>query len=599
MHILLNEGAQDEFDTEDEDKFSLASIHLNEFSSTILTILLFILAVSVARIIFEHLHISFIPESGLIIILGCIFGAILEVLDITEHEVLQFNEHPFFLVIIPLIIFEAGYHLDSKAFFNNLGIILSLAFIGTFFNTIIIGYLIYFSSTIFTEEIPAIDCLIFGSLISAVDPVAVLAIFESIHVNKTLNIAVFGESVLNDAVSIVLYNVFLSMRTDIPEAVPALAVVKFIIVAGGGLLVGVGFALLSAFLTKYTRELFTLEPLIIWICAYLSFVVCEILSLSGIMGILFCGIVQNRYCEANIQHKSHTTLKYMMKMFASTAETLLFIQLGASTVVEGGHMDWDIWFIVITLITIVPIRFAIVYGITYVVNQYRIIPMSYKDQFIMAYGGLRGAIAFALAVILPEEMDSRPQMITTTLCVIWFTIFIQGGTIKKLLDLFSIDRAGPERKPTVSETVLPKAIEPVVEALELISGGHAGVLSWRQFLKDVDHFLHNVFVRGLYVEEQDVIVSLQNAKKKELVNELEKGEKVDVRTRTNVNLKRIGRVENDPLSTPRDYELKQINGSDRNNEIEEIPEPHINTQTLDLDFILNQREPAPEFNLLK
>jgi NhaP-type Na+/H+ or K+/H+ antiporter len=126
---------------------------------------------------------------------------------------IYFTPTIFFVIILPPIVFEAGYFMPKDPFFDNLGTILTYAIVGTFFNAMAIGGSIYLVVEYglvpgFDEHISLIHCLLFGSIISAVDPVAVIAVFDEIHVNMTLYICVFGESLLNDGVAVVLYRVF-------------------------------------------------------------------------------------------------------------------------------------------------------------------------------------------------------------------------------------------------------------------------------------------------------------------------------------------------------------------------------------------------------
>lgn len=118
------------------------------------------------------------------------------------------NIDVFFFYLLPPIIFESGYFMPNRSFFDNLGTILLFAVIGTFFNCFVIGFSIWgFSQSSGVGWIPLplnmLHCLVFASLLSAVDPVAVLAVFEQIHVNEVLHIVVFGESLLNDGVTVV------------------------------------------------------------------------------------------------------------------------------------------------------------------------------------------------------------------------------------------------------------------------------------------------------------------------------------------------------------------------------------------------------------
>lgn len=148
------------------------------------------------------------PESCLLMILGLIVGGILYRTKLSTQKAYVLNSDTFFLFLLPPIILEAGFFMPNRSFFNNIGTILLFAIANTFFNTILIGFTIWaFSLTPLYggTEFEMLHCFVFASLISAVDPVAVLATFVEIHVNDMLYIIVFGESLLNDAVSVVSY----------------------------------------------------------------------------------------------------------------------------------------------------------------------------------------------------------------------------------------------------------------------------------------------------------------------------------------------------------------------------------------------------------
>ena len=147
---------------------------------------------------------SVFPESCLLIILGVILGLILYFANVNGYEM---DSHVFFLFLLPPIILEAGYFMPTRAFFDNIGTILLFAVVGTLLNTALIGISIWGFSLngigAYKLHIQLLHCLLFASLLSAVDPVAVLAVFEEVNVNEALHIIVFGESLLNDAVTVV------------------------------------------------------------------------------------------------------------------------------------------------------------------------------------------------------------------------------------------------------------------------------------------------------------------------------------------------------------------------------------------------------------
>lgn len=144
-----------------------------------------------------------VPESCLLIFVGLLVGGLIKAIG---EEAPVLDSKLFFLYLLPPIILDAGYFLPIRAFTENMGTILVFAVVGTLWNAFFIGGMMYGVCRIEGAKLGSVDllsCLLFGSIISAVDPVAVLAVFEEIHINELLHILVFGESLLNDAVTVV------------------------------------------------------------------------------------------------------------------------------------------------------------------------------------------------------------------------------------------------------------------------------------------------------------------------------------------------------------------------------------------------------------
>lgn len=129
--------------------------------------------------------------------------------------------------------------------------------------------------------------LLFAALISAVDPVAVLAVFEEIHVNEVLYIVVFGESLLNDAVTVVLYHMFEGYTEMGPSNIIYTDVLagfaSFFVVAVGGTVIGIVWGFATGFVTRFTNEVRVIEPIFIFVMAYLAYLNAEIFHMSGIL----------------------------------------------------------------------------------------------------------------------------------------------------------------------------------------------------------------------------------------------------------------------------------------------------------------------------
>ncbi|KAM9302233.1 sodium/hydrogen exchanger 5 [Gastrophryne carolinensis] len=451
-----------------------------------------ILVASLAKIVF-HLSrkvTTVVPESCLLIILGLALGGI--VLAIAQRAEFQLEPSMFFLFLLPPIVLDSGYFMPSRLFFDNIGAILMYAVVGTVWNSFSTGTALWGVKLLglMDPQVEAglMDFLLFGSLISAVDPVAVLAVFEEVHVNETLFIIVFGESLLNDAVTVVLYKVFNSFVEMGPHNVQATDYVKgvgsFFVVSLGGTAVGLVFAFLLALITRFTKRVRIIEPLFIFLIVYLAHLTAEMTSLSSILAVTFCGLCCKKYVEANISNKSRTTVKYTMKTLASSSETIIFIFLGISAV-DTSKWIWDTALVLSTLIFIFVFRAIGVILQTCVLNRFRLLPLDRIDQVVMSYGGLRGAVAFALVILLDsKKVKAKDYFVATTIVVVFFTVMFQGLTIKPLVKWLKVKRRD-HHKPTLNEELHEHAFDHIMAAVEDIVGHH-GYHHWRDKWEQFD-----------------------------------------------------------------------------------------------------------------
>ncbi|KAJ8303381.1 hypothetical protein KUTeg_019777 [Tegillarca granosa] len=309
--------------------------------------------------------------------------------------------------------------MPVRAFFDNIGTILLLAFINTCISAGLIGVSLYGISLmgLFGRTISILDCFIFSSLISAVDPVAVLSVFEEVHVNQMLYIIVFGESLLNDGVTVVLYHMMEGFIEIGEENIIATDVISgigsFFIVAIGGSLIGILFGFFGGFITKYTEHVRVIEPLFVFVLGYMMYLTSEMVHLSSILALSFGGIVLRHYLEANVSSKTRTSIKFFMKMLAHISIMIL----------------------------------------SYILNRRRLVKLTGIDQFVMAYGGLRGGIAFCLSLSLKEELVPEKRLfVTATIIIVFFTVFVQGITIKPVVNALNVKKE-QEGESTLNEKI--------------------------------------------------------------------------------------------------------------------------------------------------
>ncbi|KAL7382348.1 hypothetical protein ABVT39_020896 [Epinephelus coioides] len=420
-----------------------------------------------------------VPESCLLIGVGLLVGGIIKAIG---EEAPVLDTKLFFLYLLPPIILDAGYFLPMRPFTENMGTILVFAVVGTLWNAFFIGGMIYGVCRIEGNQLASVDllsCLLFGSIVSAVDPVAVLAVFEEIHINELLHILVFGESLLNDAVTVVLYHLFeeFSHAGTVTVTDAVLGVVCFFVVSLGGVMVGAFYGLLGAFTSRFTSHTRVIEPLFVFLYSYMAYLSAEVFHLSGIMSLIACGVMMRPYVEANISHKSYTTIKYFLKMWSSVSETLIFIFLGVSTV--AGPHAWNWTFVIVTVVLCLVSRVLGVIGLTFIINKFRIVKLTKKDQFIVAYGGLRGAIAFSLGFLLTNS-EMKHMFLTAIITVIFFTVFVQGMTIRPLVELLAVKRK-KESKGSINEEIHTQFLDHLLTGIEDICG-HYGHHHWKDKL---------------------------------------------------------------------------------------------------------------------
>ncbi|XP_062132339.1 sodium/hydrogen exchanger 8 [Drosophila sulfurigaster albostrigata] len=406
--------------------------------------LFFVICVIMLGILLIHSMLQtgfqYLPESIVVVFLGAFIGLSLNVMSGENNSWKReevFSPMGFFLVLLPPIIFESGYNLHKGNFFQNIGSILVFAIFGTTISALVIGagiYLLGMAEVAYRLNFS--ESFAFGSLISAVDPVATVAIFHALDVDPILNMLVFGESILNDAISIVLTaSITINANADANTGEAMMSALKtfcemFFASAG----IGVIFALISALLLKHIdlRKHPSLEFAIMLMFTYAPYVLAEGIHLSGIMAILFCGIVMSHYTHFNLSTVTQITMQQTMRTLAFIAETCVFAYLGLAifSFKHQVEMSFVIWSIVLCLIG----RACNIFPLAYLVNKFREHKINNKMQFIMWFSGLRGAISYALSLHLHlDSQEKRHVIITTTLIIVLFTTLVLGGSTMPLL----------------------------------------------------------------------------------------------------------------------------------------------------------------------
>ncbi|XP_063899620.1 sodium/hydrogen exchanger 6 isoform X4 [Helicoverpa armigera] len=363
-----------------------------------------------------------------------------EIVNVEQNEIdlkATFDPEIFFNIILPPIIFHAGYCLKRKYFFRNLGAILTFAMVGTALSALVIGSLMYGCVQLMPASLASsftfLDTLYFGALISPTDPLTVLAIFSQLKVDVNLYAMIFGESVLNDAVALVLsgaiQNYELRYSNDGGFEITAFlgAIGDFIGIFSLSLLVGALMGCLTALISKFThvREWPLLESALFVLMSYAAFLIAEVCELTGVVAVLFCGICQAHYTYNNLSSDSRNRTKQLFELLNFLAENFIFTYIGVSMFTFPKH-HFDPWFIIAGFITSVLGRAVNIYPLSFLLNLGRKPPIPMNFQHMLFFSGLRGAMSFALA-IRNTVSEARQAMLTTTSLIVIATVVLQGG----------------------------------------------------------------------------------------------------------------------------------------------------------------------------
>ncbi|SCV73124.1 BQ2448_7049 [Microbotryum intermedium] len=377
-------------------------------------------------------------------------------------------------VLLPPIILNSGYQLKQENFFRNFGVIITFAFAGTFISAVVLGVIVYIYSLLGLEglSLNIIECLQFGSTLSATDPVTILAIFNALHVDPKLYSVIFGESILNDAVAIVMFETLSQFHGEKIHVLSFFhGVGIFLLTFCVSMLLGVIFGLACSLMLKHselgtfrrswgnlssvsadsssfepTGRYTEIESCLVFLIAYTSYFFSNAVTMSGIVSLLFCGITLKHYAYHNMSHRTQRTSRYMFGSLAQLSENFIFIYLGLSLFTQT-QLVYKPMFILVTAFAVCIARYCAVFPISKGINVFfkargnRADELPHSYQMMLFWAGLRGAVGVALAEGMkgPNAIALR----TTVLVSVVLTVVVFGGTIGRMIEILGI-RTGVE-----------------------------------------------------------------------------------------------------------------------------------------------------------
>ncbi|MGK7924318.1 MAG: cation:proton antiporter [Spirulina sp.] len=385
------------------------------------------------------------PYTVALVLLGIGMGWLGQQFEFFEFfEKLSLSHDLILFVFVPPLIFESALNLDSRLLLRNLVPILTLAAPGLLISTAIVGSILNWGTDL---DLP--QALLFGSLISATDPVAVIALFKELGAPKRLGILVEGESLFNDATAIVTFNIILAViATGQGFGLSTLQQGgwDFLISFIGGIAIGsiIGFAM------QFPLSLSKDNPLVLatltTIVAYATFSIAEeVIYVSGVIAVVSAGIILGWYKENNLKPEARNFLGEFWEYLAFLANSLIFLLVGLTVsgfqfFLQVEQTQGLLEAIGLTLLAILLARGIVVFGLTAIVNRLQpeaAVELPY--QLVSFWGGLRGAVCLALALSFDPDFPNRDLMLMLTLGVVLFTLLLPGTTIAALLRKLELD----------------------------------------------------------------------------------------------------------------------------------------------------------------
>ncbi|MDF1500646.1 MAG: Na+/H+ antiporter [Anaerolineales bacterium] len=328
-------------------------------------------------------------------------------------------------LLLPPLVFEAAFHLDLDHLKRSIVVIATLAIPGVVLNMLIVGGILSLG-----PGVPLSIALVFGALIAATDPVSVVAIFRRLGAPKQLEVLLEGESLFNDGTAIVIFGLALEIvgTGDLDLMV---SIGDFIRVAAGGLLIGATLGWLFSLLASRVDD-YLIEITLTTVLAFGAYILAEQFHLSGVLAVVAAGLVSGNLGEREMSPTTRIVLVNFWEYLAFLANSAVFLLIGVDIEIGSMLSNWTLilWAIGAVLVS----RAITIYSLTQID---RTIPNRWRH--VLFWGGLRGAIALALALSIPNDFGpERRTLIEMTYGVVLFSLVVQGMSMNTLLKRLKI-----------------------------------------------------------------------------------------------------------------------------------------------------------------
>lgn len=396
-----------------------------------------LLLAAVVSIITERLRI---PYTVGLVLVG--LGIALVIRDPIQSTV---TPELILALLVPPLIFEAAFHIDFKTLRREMVLILALAVPGVIITMLLVG-----SVLAVTTQVLVTTAFIFGALIAATDPIAVIALFRKMGAPKRLQVLLEGESLFNDGTAIVLFGLMLAIAGITPLTIGGINITftgplgilnvipVFLIISVGGLLVG---GVLGIVISQIIERIdnYLIEITLTTVLAYGSYLLAEeVLHVSGVLAVVAAGLATGNTGPKGMSATTRIVLFNFWEYAAFLANSFIFLLIGLEINLElflqnGSAIGWAIF-------AVLAARVVSIYGLSWMGRE---IPARWKH--VMYWGGLRGAISLALVLSLPLQTPDLGALRAMAFGVVLFTLLVQGLSMGPLIRRMGLVERNPAK----------------------------------------------------------------------------------------------------------------------------------------------------------
>lgn len=341
-------------------------------------------------------------------------------------------------VMLSILLFAGAMHINIHALERQKWAIILFATIGVLISTFLIGGALYFLAMLFGVDLPLIYCLIFGSLISPTDPIAVIGILKEVGVKESIELKIEGESLFNDGIGVVVFTSLVLIASGETENIGEEIGHIFLVEALGGIALGFALGWIASLFLKSIQENSQLATMLSIAFVIGGYAIASRLGTSGPLAMVVCGLfLGNVINNPAFNPKAKNRMNEIWEMLDESLNTVLFVLIGLSLhLISPDLKQFGLGLIIIFMALLarfisISLPFALLKS-----DGDRL-----KTSLVLTWGGLRGGISIALALSIPAETYGHTLLFLTFIVVI-FSILVQGlslGALVKKLKLSAKD----------------------------------------------------------------------------------------------------------------------------------------------------------------